>query len=75
MLFILLGVHVDFGVDEIGEIADDMENAGEYADVLQALMELAALNNVPWIRVETERQNKEKRSGGFAAGRMLMVHE
>ena len=59
--------------EEVGEVADNLTNAGEYADVLQALMDLAALAGVPWKQVGTELAWKFEERGGFAGGKVMTV--
>ncbi len=59
--------------EEVEEIAEDLTDAREYADVLQALMDLAQLSDVPWKEVETELAWKLKRRGGFAGGKVMLV--
>ena len=59
--------------EEVGEVADNLTDASEYADVLQALMDLAALAGVSWKDVETETWWKLEERGGFAGGKVMVV--
>ncbi len=58
--------------EEISEVATRMDEPEEYADVLQALMELAELNGVPWSSVEVWRLHKEREKGGFQLGKVMV---
>lgn len=53
---------------EIEEVALDLTNPEEYADVLELLMGLAAHNNVNWRVVERACANKRAQKGGFVTG-------
>ncbi len=59
--------------EEVSEVADHLTDASEYADVLQALMDLARLSGVTWKEVETELDWKLERRGGFAGGKTMVV--
>ncbi|KKK95648.1 hypothetical protein LCGC14_2670680 [marine sediment metagenome] len=59
--------------EEVGEVAEDLTDTREYADVLQALMDLAQLSGVPWEEVETELIWKAKHRGGFEGGKVMVV--
>jgi predicted house-cleaning noncanonical NTP pyrophosphatase (MazG superfamily) len=59
--------------EEVGEVAEGLTDASEYADVLQALMDLARLSGVPWKQVETELDWKLGERGGFAGGKVMVV--
>ena len=58
--------------EEVAEVADCMDDPVEYADVLQALMDLACLNDVLWEDVLAIRANKLHERGGFAAGKIMV---
>lgn len=57
--------------EEIGEIQDKPHDPEEYADVLEALLELARLNGVPWAQVEERLLAKRQTRGGFRRGLVL----
>lgn len=59
--------------EEVGEVADHLTDASEYADVLQALMDLAALCGVTWRSVELEQALKHNERGGFSGGKVMVV--
>lgn len=59
--------------EEIGEVmAGYCRDATEYADVLQALMDLAQLNGVAWKKIERECAHKHGVRGGFAGGKVMI---
>jgi predicted house-cleaning noncanonical NTP pyrophosphatase (MazG superfamily) len=51
--------------EEIGEYLTD-KNPEELADILEVLMELAKIRDIPFSEVETIRQEKLKERGGFS---------
>ena len=59
--------------EEVEEVAENLTDASEYADVLQALMDLAALAGVTWKQVETEMAWKFEHRGGFSGGKVMVV--
>ena len=59
--------------EEVQEIAEDLTDAREYADVLQALKDLATLGGVSWKEVETQLVLKAERRGGFSDGKIMVV--
>ena len=59
--------------EKVQEVADHLTDVAEYADVLQALMDLANLVGVPWKEVEIELDWKLQRCGGVAGGKVMTV--
>jgi predicted house-cleaning noncanonical NTP pyrophosphatase (MazG superfamily) len=59
--------------EEVQEIADDLGDAREYADVYQALMDLAELSGVAWKDVEYHLVQKREQKGGFSHGNVMVV--
>ncbi len=51
--------------EEVNEIADAAHDPTEYADVLEILLELAKINEVPWITIEEALLYKRRKLGGF----------
>ncbi len=51
--------------EEAIEIADAATDPFEYADLLETLLELAKINEVPWIKIEEALLLKRKTSGTF----------
>ena len=60
--------------EEIAEIAADPTDPYEYADVLEALFELARINKVPIETILKCMQQKRRQSGGFREGKYI-YHE
>lgn len=60
---------------EIEEVALDLTNPEEYADVLECLMTLAMLNGVNWKEVELARAEKHERKGGLQTGNLWIPEE
>lgn len=58
--------------EEVGEIADDPTNPYEYADLLEAMLEMAHSNNVPWGEIEAAVLHKRGLKGGFRKGMIAM---
>jgi predicted house-cleaning noncanonical NTP pyrophosphatase (MazG superfamily) len=54
--------------EEVEEIARTPKAHSEYADVLSALMDLAALNGLEWEEVLAAEQSKRELKGGFSKG-------
>ena len=59
--------------EEVSEVAGDLTNPEEYADVLEALMTLANLNNIEWSEVMMHVITKHRTRGGFAGGTLMVV--
>lgn len=57
--------------EEAEEIRGDMENPEEYADLVEALLTLAAINGVSVEQIERARQDKFNLKGGFTAGKTM----
>lgn len=58
--------------EEVEELArDGCRSAEEYADVLQLVYDLAALNGVSLERIENKRLDKLEALGGFTGGRFV----
>lgn len=51
--------------EEVAEVVRDPGDVSEYADVLQALMDYAALNQVSWNDIMIEQVHKRDASGPF----------
>ena len=60
---------------ETEEIARDVMNPEEYADVLECLMSLAQTNNVDWDQVEQILLEKRGRKGALATGNLWIPME
>lgn len=58
--------------EEVAELADRMDDVVEYADVLQALMDLAQLNGFTWQDMQRARIEKFRERGGFSGGRVMV---
>ncbi len=58
--------------EEVAEVADRMDDPSEYADVLQALMDLARLNGVSWQDIRDARVKKFHERGGFSSGGVMV---
>ncbi len=58
--------------EEIAEVAEGMDDPSEYADVLQALMDLARLNGLTWQDVQDARIEKFHERGGFSGGKVMV---
>lgn len=58
--------------EEIEEIAGAATDPEEYADLLEALLELARMNRVSWTSIEQALLKKREERGGFRRG-MVMV--
>ena len=56
--------------EEVGEVCRAPRDVDEYADVLQALQDYAALNNVPWPQVLERAQEKAEERGTFMPGKL-----
>lgn len=52
-------------LEECGEVVKAPEDIYEYADVLQVLMDMAALNNIGWDLVIEAQKTKHQKRGGF----------
>lgn len=50
-------------------IADDPKNLEAYADMVQAIAEIARVNNIKWSDIETAAITQNSLNGGFRAGR------
>ncbi len=59
--------------EEVGEVAADLTNPEEYADVLEALTTLANLNGIEWSEVMMHAITKHRSRGGFAGGLLMVV--
>lgn len=59
--------------EEVDEIARDATNVEEYADLLEALRELAFINGVMFEDIEAARVEKRERLGGFNRGMVWSV--
>jgi predicted house-cleaning noncanonical NTP pyrophosphatase (MazG superfamily) len=65
--------HRDLLADKIGEEVDEIRRSGyndpyEFADALEALMQLAVSSEIRWDVVEACRVAKKAEKGGFARG-------
>ncbi len=58
--------------EEVAEMADRMYDPSEYADVLQALTDLARLNGLTWQDIQDAQVNKFHERGGFSGGRVMV---
>ena len=56
--------------EEAEEISRGATNPEEYADLLEVLVELAAINGVEWTAVMRAVSEKHDRLGGFKLGRI-----
>lgn len=54
--------------EEVGEVVRDPHNTDEYADVLQALMDYAALHGIEWRKVLNRCEIRGALAGGFLPG-------
>lgn len=57
--------------EECGEVADDPSDILEYADVLEVLYELGAMNGFSPADIERARFTKRRNKGGFSKGLIL----
>ena len=51
--------------EEANEIADAATDPTEYADLLETLLELAKINEVPWSKIEKAMLSKREQLGGY----------
>ena len=58
--------------EEVEEIADRAYDPIEYADVLEALEELASVNGVSMEEIQKAKENKRLIKGGFTKGRVVI---
>lgn len=57
--------------EEAAEIADNPGDPAEYADLLEAMLELAKTNGVPWADIEKAVLQKREERGGFRRAMVL----
>lgn len=61
--------------EEAAEIDRDPTDAAEYADLLEAMLELARLNGVRWSEIEAALLRKREEKGGFRLGLVAVIDE
>lgn len=58
--------------EEVAEIGKAMDDPWEYADLLQAMQDLAGKNGLKWKHILKCRQRKYENSGGFKSGKVMV---
>lgn len=61
--------------EEAEEIAKKATDPEEYADLLEVLLELAHINQVPWANIERAMLQKRQVLGGFRFGKIWISKE
>lgn len=59
--------------EEVNEIANAATDPTEYADLLETLLELAKINEVPWNKIEESLLNKREQLGGFQMAQIWII--
>lgn len=57
---------------EAAEVILDPTNPEEYGDLIQALMDFAEINGIPWEAVERAREEKTTDRGSWLPGKLWM---
>ncbi len=61
--------------EEVEGIAKDATDPAEYAELLEAMMELMRINKVPWGKVEQAFRERRADQGGLRKGQIWVLDE